>query len=73
VVYIIRMMLVDFAIAAERGRNAPPLAAIREACRLRFLPILATAAAAMRAGLPMMFGHGAGSEMRYPLGCSTAG
>jgi HAE1 family hydrophobic/amphiphilic exporter-1 len=67
------IMLVDFAIVAEHERNLPPLAAIREACLLRFRPILMTTAAAMLAGLPMMFGHGTGSEMRHPLGYSMVG
>ena len=67
------IMLVDFAIAAERERNMPPIAAIREACLLRFRPILMTTAAAMLAGLPMMFGHGTGSELRKPLGYSMVG
>jgi HAE1 family hydrophobic/amphiphilic exporter-1 len=67
------IMLVDFAIVAERERNMPPLAAIREACLLRFRPILMTTAAAMLAGVPMMFGHGTGSEMRHPLGYSMVG
>jgi hydrophobic/amphiphilic exporter-1 (mainly G- bacteria), HAE1 family len=67
------IMLVDFAIAAERERNMPPIAAIREACLLRFRPILMTTAAAMLAGLPMMFGHGTGSELRRPLGYSMVG
>jgi hydrophobe/amphiphile efflux-1 (HAE1) family protein len=67
------IMLVDFAIAAERDRNLPPIAAIREACLLRFRPILMTTAAAMLAGAPMMFGHGTGSEMRRPLGFAMVG
>jgi HAE1 family hydrophobic/amphiphilic exporter-1 len=67
------IMLVDFAIAAERERKMPPIAAIREACLLRFRPILMTTAAAMLAGLPMMFGHGTGSELRRPLGYSMVG
>jgi hydrophobe/amphiphile efflux-1 (HAE1) family protein len=67
------IMLVDFAIAAEREQNMPPIAAIREACLLRFRPILMTTAAAMLAGLPMMFGHGTGSELRRPLGFSMVG
>ncbi len=67
------IMMVDFAIAAERDRHLPPLEAIREACLLRFRPILMTTAAAMLAGLPMMFGHGTGSEMRRPLGYSMVG
>jgi multidrug efflux pump subunit AcrB len=67
------IMLVDFAIVAERERNMPSIAAIREACLLRFRPILMTTAAAMLAGLPMMFGHGTGSELRRPLGYSMVG
>ena len=67
------IMLVDFAIAAERDQNMPPIAAIREACVLRFRPILMTTAAAMLAGLPMMFGHGTGSELRRPLGYAMVG
>ena len=67
------IMLVDFAIAAERERNMPSIAAIREACLLRFRPILMTTAAAMLAGLPMMFGHGTGSELRRPLGFAMVG
>jgi multidrug efflux pump subunit AcrB len=58
---------------AERERNMPPIAAIREACLLRFRPILMTTAAAMLAGVPMMFGHGTGSELRKPLGYSMVG
>jgi multidrug efflux pump subunit AcrB len=67
------IMMVDFAIAAQRERNLSPREAIREACLLRFRPILMTTAAAMLAGLPMMFGSGIGSEMRHPLGYSMVG
>jgi HAE1 family hydrophobic/amphiphilic exporter-1 len=67
------IMLVDFAIVAERERNMPPIAAIREACLLRFRPILMTTAAAMLAGVPMMFGHGTGTELRRPLGYAMVG
>jgi hydrophobe/amphiphile efflux-1 (HAE1) family protein len=67
------IMLVDFAIVAERERNMSPAVAIREACLLRFRPILMTTAAALLAGLPMMFGHGTGSELRWPLGYSMVG
>ena len=67
------IMLVDFAIVAERERNMPPIAAIREACLLRFRPILMTTAAALLAGVPMMFGHGTGAEIRRPLGYSMVG
>jgi HAE1 family hydrophobic/amphiphilic exporter-1 len=58
---------------AERERNMSPVAAIREACLLRFRPILMTTAAALLAGLPMTFGHGTGSELRRPLGYSMVG
>jgi HAE1 family hydrophobic/amphiphilic exporter-1 len=64
---------VDFAIAAERDRNMPSIAAIREACLLRFRPILMTTAAAMLAGIPLAFGHGTGSELRQPLGYAMVG
>ncbi len=67
------IMLVDFAIAAERERHAKPLDAIREACLLRFRPILMTTAAAMLAGIPLAIGSGAGSEMRQPLGYAMVG
>jgi hydrophobe/amphiphile efflux-1 (HAE1) family protein len=67
------IMLVDFAIAAERDRGLPPIAAIREACLLRFRPILMTTAAAMLAGLPLALGHGTGSELRQPLGYAMVG
>ena len=66
-------MLVDFAITAERDRHMPPLAAIREACLLRFRPILMTTAAAMLAGVPLALGTGSGSEMRQPLGYAMVG
>jgi len=67
------IMLVDFAISAERERHATPLDAIREACLLRFRPILMTTAAAMLAGIPLAIGNGAGSEMRQPLGYAMVG
>jgi HAE1 family hydrophobic/amphiphilic exporter-1 len=67
------IMLVDFAIAAERDRGMPPIAAIREACLLRFRPILMTTAAAMLAGVPLALGHGTGSELRQPLGYAMVG
>jgi HAE1 family hydrophobic/amphiphilic exporter-1 len=67
------IMLVDFAIAAEQQRHLAPLAAIREACLLRFRPIMMTTAAAMLAGIPLAIGNGAGSEMRQPLGYAMVG
>jgi HAE1 family hydrophobic/amphiphilic exporter-1 len=67
------IMLVDFAITAERDRRLAPVDAIREACLLRFRPILMTTAAAMLAGLPLAVGHGTGSELRQPLGYAMVG
>ena len=67
------IMLVDFAISAERDRHMAPHDAIREACLLRFRPILMTTAAAMLAGIPLAIGTGAGSEMRQPLGYAMVG
>jgi multidrug efflux pump subunit AcrB len=67
------IILVDFAIAAERERNLPPVAAIREACLLRFRPIMITTAAAMLAGVPLALGNGTGSELRQPLGYAMVG
>ena len=67
------IMLVDFAIVAQRERGLAPLEAIREACLLRFRPIMMTTMAALLAGLPLMLGHGTGSELRQPLGYSMVG
>ena len=67
------IMMVDFAISAERNRGASPEAAIREACLLRFRPILMTTMAAMLSGLPLMLGTGPGSELRQPLGYAMVG
>ncbi len=67
------IMLVDFAIAAERERGLEPEAAIREACRLRFRPILMTTMAALLGGVPLMLGSGTGSELRQPLGYAMVG
>ncbi|HLQ94490.1 MAG TPA: efflux RND transporter permease subunit [Xanthobacteraceae bacterium] len=67
------IMLVDFAISARAERGVPPLAAIREACLLRFRPILMTTMAAMLAGVPLALGAGTGSELRQPLGYSMVG
>ena len=67
------IMLVDFAITAERDGRMTPLEAIREACLLRFRPILMTTAAAMLAGVPLALGTGPGSELRQPLGYAMVG
>jgi len=67
------IMLVDFAIVAERDHGMTPIAAIREACLLRFRPIMMTTAASMLAGVPLALGGGSGSELRQPLGYSIVG
>ena len=67
------IILVDFAIAAERDRGMTPAEAIRQACLQRFRPIMMTTAAAMMAGLPLALGHGTGSELRQPLGYAMVG
>ncbi|MBW9116835.1 efflux RND transporter permease subunit [Rhizobium cauense] len=67
------IMIVDFAIKARRQSGLAPMEAIREACLLRFRPIIMTTAAALLAGLPLMLGHGTGSELRQPLGYSIVG
>jgi hydrophobe/amphiphile efflux-1 (HAE1) family protein len=67
------IMMVDFAISAERRDGLTPLNAIRQACLLRFRPILMTTMAALLSGLPLMLSHGAGSELRRPLGFAMVG
>ncbi len=67
------IMMVDFAITAERKDGAAPFDAIREACLLRFRPIVMTTLAALLTGLPLMFGVGPGSELRRPLGFAMVG
>jgi hydrophobe/amphiphile efflux-1 (HAE1) family protein len=67
------IMMVDFAIAGQRERGLSPHDAIREACLLRFRPIMMTTMAALLAGVPLMLGHGTGSELRQPLGYSMVG
>ena len=67
------IMMVDFAIHAERGEGRSPAEAIREACLLRFRPILMTTMAALLSGLPLMLSSGAGSELRRPLGLALVG
>ena len=67
------IMMVDFAIAGQRDRGLSPHEAIREACLLRFRPIMMTTMAALLAGVPLMLGHGTGSELRQPLGYSMVG
>jgi HAE1 family hydrophobic/amphiphilic exporter-1 len=67
------IMLVDFAIAAEREEALSPAHAIRKACLLRFRPILMTTLAALLAGLPLAMLGGTGSELRQPLGYAMVG
>ena len=67
------IMMVDFAITAERRDGMTPEAAIRQACLLRFRPILMTTMAALFSGLPLMLENGAGSELRKPLGFAMVG
>ncbi len=67
------IMMIDFAIEAERERGATPLAAIEEACLLRFRPIMMTTMAALLGALPLVLERGAGSELRIPLGITIIG
>jgi hydrophobe/amphiphile efflux-1 (HAE1) family protein len=67
------IMMVDFAITAERREGLSPLAAIRQACLLRFRPIMMTTMAALLSGVPLMLQNGAGSELRKPLGLAMVG
>ena len=67
------IMLVDFALDAERNRGMTPEESIYRACVLRFRPILMTTMAALLGGVPLMLGTGAGSEIRQPLGYSIVG
>jgi multidrug efflux pump subunit AcrB len=66
-------MMIDFALVAERQQGKTPEEAIYEACLLRFRPIMMTTMAALLGGLPLALGHGAGSEMRRPLGITIVG
>jgi HAE1 family hydrophobic/amphiphilic exporter-1 len=67
------IMMVDFALAAEREQGVAPAAAIYQACLLRFRPIMMTTMAALLGGLPLMLGAGTGSELRRPLGYAVVG
>ncbi len=67
------IMMIDFALTAERERRLSPRDAIYEACLARFRPIMMTTMAAMLGGVPLMLGHGAGSELRQPLGYTIVG
>ena len=67
------IMMVDFALETERSEGLSPREAIRKACLLRFRPIMMTTCAALLGALPLALGHGAGSELRRPLGIAIAG
>jgi HAE1 family hydrophobic/amphiphilic exporter-1 len=67
------IMMVDFAIAAERDEGLDPAAAVRKAALLRFRPIMMTTAAALLGAVPLMLGHGTGAEIRQPLGYAMVG
>jgi multidrug efflux pump len=67
------IMMIDFALSAEREEGRSPRDAIHEACLLRFRPILMTTMAALLSALPLMLGHGTGSELRQPLGIAIFG
>ncbi len=67
------IMMIDFALEAERVEGVPPHAAIRQAALLRFRPIMMTTMSAIFAALPLMFGTGVGSELRHPLGITIVG
>jgi multidrug efflux pump len=67
------IMMIDFALQAERQNGIPPEEAILQACKLRFRPIMMTTLAAMLGALPLAVGWGVGSELRRPLGISIVG
>jgi multidrug efflux pump len=67
------IMMIDFALEAERDQGMPPEEAIYQACLLRFRPIMMTTMAALLGGVPLAFGSGTGSELRQPLGISIVG
>jgi multidrug efflux pump subunit AcrB len=67
------IMMIDFALEAERKEGKSPLDAIHEACLLRFRPIMMTTMAALLGGLPLALGTGTGAELRQPLGITIVG
>ncbi len=67
------IMMIDFALDAERSRGVPPEQSIYEACLLRFRPIMMTTMAALLGALPLAFGTGVGSELRQPMGIAIVG
>ena len=67
------IMMIDFALQAERDQGLPPIEAIYQACLLRFRPIMMTTMAALFGGMPLAIGMGVGSELRKPLGIAIVG
>src|SRR5208282_386666 len=67
------IMMIDFALEAERQGGKPPEEAIFQACLLRFRPIMMTTMAALLGALPLALGTGTGSELRRPLGITIVG
>jgi multidrug efflux pump subunit AcrB len=67
------IMMIDFALQAERDEGKPAEAAIFQACLLRFRPIIMTTMAALLGGLPLALGGGVGAELRMPLGVTIVG
>ncbi len=67
------IMMIDFALVAQRTEGKSPLESIRQACLLRFRPIMMTTMAALLAALPLALGTGTGSELRQPLGVTIVG
>jgi len=67
------IMMIDFALEAEREKGLDPESAIHQACLLRFRPIMMTTMAALLGGLPMALGQGTGAELRRPLGIAIVG
>jgi HAE1 family hydrophobic/amphiphilic exporter-1 len=67
------IMMVDFAVAAQREQGKSPAEAIHEACLVRFRPIMMTTMAALVGTLPIALGYGAGAESRRPLGLAVVG
>ena len=67
------IMMIDFALDAERHQGLSPRQAIEQACLLRFRPILMTTLCALLGALPLMLGTGVGSELRHPLGVTLVG
>ena len=67
------ILMIDFALHAQRTEGLSPLEAIHKACLTRFRPIIMTTLAALLGALPLMFGYGAGSELRQPLGIAVVG